>query len=140
MKRSLIITMLLIVGYQLFSQTNITAPPIAPYRPAVLVNNTLYISGQIAINPATKDMIQGGIEEETKQVMENLGSVLKSFSLNFSNLVSCTVYLTDIADYKKVNEIYGSFFPDNLFPARVAIQVSALPKGAKIEISGIAYK
>lgn len=114
--------------------------PIAPYSPGVLSGNTLYISGQIAISPQTKEMTQGSLEEEIRQVMDNLGAVLKSYGMGYPNLVSCTIYMTDIGFYKTINEIYGSYFPDNKFPSRAAIQVSALPKGARVEISGIAVK
>ena len=122
------------------AQENLTPQPIAPYSTGVLSGNTLYISGQIAINPQTKEMVQGSIEEETRQVMDNLGAVLKSFEMGFSNLVSCTIYMTDIGFYKTINVVYGSYFQDEKYPARAAIQVSALPKGARIEISGIAVK
>jgi 2-iminobutanoate/2-iminopropanoate deaminase len=139
--KKIFISLLFILATDLvFCQNNNLPAPIAPYSPGVMTNGTLYISGQIAIIPATKEMVKGSIEEETKQVMENLGAVLKSNGMSYSNLVNCTVYLTDINNYKIVNDIYGSYFPDKKYPARVAVQVAALPKGANIEISGIAVK
>jgi 2-iminobutanoate/2-iminopropanoate deaminase len=84
-------------------------------------------------------MITGDIQEQTRQVMDNIGSVLKSFGFDYSDLVKCTIFMRDMENYKAINEIYGSFFEGN-FPAREAVQVVRLPKNAEIEISGIAVK
>lgn len=139
MKKIVILATFLCSSVFSFTQNN-TPQPIAPYSAGILSGNTLYISGQIAINPETKAMVQNTIEEEIRQVMDNLGIVLKSFGLDYKNLVSCTVYMTDIAYYKVFNDIYAKYFPENKYPSRAAIQVMALPKGARIEVSGIAVK
>ncbi len=139
MKKSLLILLLALGIYTLEAQDKNIPAPIAPYSPAVLVNGTLYISGQIPINPENNEMVTGEISEQTRQVMKNLGSVLKSYGFDYSDLVKCTVYMTDMANYKTINEVYGSFFDGN-FPAREAIQVVKLPKNAEVEISGIAVK
>jgi 2-iminobutanoate/2-iminopropanoate deaminase len=139
MKKSLLILLLALGIYTLEAQDKNIPAPIAPYSPAVLVNGTLYISGQIPINPENNEMVTGEISEQTRQVMKNLGSVLKSYGFDYSDLVKCTVYMTDMANYKTINEVYGSYFEFN-FPAREAIQVVKLPKNAEVEISGIAVK
>jgi 2-iminobutanoate/2-iminopropanoate deaminase len=139
MKKSLLILLLALGIYTLEAQDKNIPAPIAPYSQAVLVNGTLYISGQIPINPENNEMVTGDISEQTRQVMKNLGSVLKSFGFDYSDLVKCTVYMTDMANYKTINEVYGSYFEGN-FPAREAIQVVKLPKNAEVEISGIAVK
>lgn len=122
----------------LAAQENIPAP-IAPYSPGVLVNGTLFISGQIPINPSKNEMITGDIKAQTRQVMENVGSVLKSFGFDYTDLVKCTIFMTNMDNYKAINEVYGSFFEGD-FPAREAVQVVRLPKDAEVEISGIAVK
>jgi 2-iminobutanoate/2-iminopropanoate deaminase len=99
----------------------------------------LYISGQIPINPDTGELLKGDIKNETRQVMENIRAILKANGMSFSDVVKCTVFLTDIGDFKAMNEVYGSFFIDT-FPAREAIEVVNLPLGASIEISAIASK
>jgi 2-iminobutanoate/2-iminopropanoate deaminase len=139
MNKSLFLFVLILISFSIKAQDKNVPAPIAPYSPGVLVNETLYISGQIPINPSTNEMITGDIQEQTRQVMENLGSVLKSFGFDYSDLVKCTVFMTDMENYKAINEIYGSFFEGN-FPAREAVQVVQLPKNAEIEISGIAVK
>lgn len=112
---------------------------IGPYSQAILAGNTLYCSGQIAFKPQTGDLIQGDIEAETAQTLENLGAVLKAAGMTHRNVVSCTVYLTDINDYGQVNEVYARYFNESP-PAREAIEVSALPRGARVEISCIAVR
>ena len=112
---------------------------IGPYSQAVLAGNTLYLSGQIAINPLTGNMVTDNIENETKQVMTNLEAVLKQAGFEFKNVVSTTIYVTDMENYKKVNEIYASYFTSD-FPARATVQVAKLPKNANVEISMIASK
>lgn len=113
--------------------------PIGPYNQAVMHGNTLYISGAIALDPATNNMIQTDIEAETKQVMKNLGEILKAAGMDYSNIVKSTIFVTDLANFAKINAVYGSFFKDN-YPARETVQVTALPKGANVEISAIAVK
>ena len=112
--------------------------PIGPYNQAILVNNTLYASGQIAINPATNELISGGIEEETKQVMENLAAVLDAAGMHFSDVVKCSIFISDMNDFGTINDVYGTYFDDENAPARETVQVAVLPKRVKVEISLIA--
>ena len=112
--------------------------PIGPYNQAILVNNTLYASGQIAINPATNKLISGGIELETKQVMENLAAVLDAAGMDFSDVVKCSIFISDMDDFAAINEVYGSYFDDENAPARETVQVAVLPKHVNVEISLIA--
>lgn len=112
--------------------------PIGPYNQAILVNNTLYASGQIAINPATKELISAGIEEETKQVMENLAAVLDAAGMHFSDVVKCSIFISDMNDFGAINEVYGTYFDDENAPARETVQVAVLPKRVNVEISLIA--
>lgn len=111
--------------------------PIGPYSQAVLKNNTLYVSGQIAINKATGKIVSDSIEEETDQVMKNLKSVLAAANLTFSNVVKCSIFVKDLNNFVKINEIYGKYFPNNP-PARETVEVSRLPKDVNVEISCIA--
>lgn len=112
---------------------------IGPYSQGIHVDNMLYCSGQIAIDPESSGMISGTIEEETEQVMENLRGVLRAASMDFDNVVQCTVYMTDINDYGQVNEVYARYF-DETPPARNAMEVSALPRNARVEISCVAVE
>jgi 2-iminobutanoate/2-iminopropanoate deaminase len=112
---------------------------IGPYSQAVLVNGTLYTSGQIAINPIDECLILENIEAETHQVMKNLEAVLKEARMDFSNIVKCTIFLKDINQYSSINNVYRTYFDDNP-PAREAVQVSELPKSVNLEISAIAVK
>ena len=114
--------------------------PIGPYSQAVQFGNTLYTSGQIAIDPATSHLIITSVEAEAKQVMKNLEAVLEAAEMTFENVIKTTIYLTDMADFAKVNEIYGSYFDEKTAPARETVQVSDLPKGVNVEISMIAMK
>ena|SRR5438270_9524867 len=111
--------------------------PIGPYNQAVLVQNTLYISGQICIDPDTGSMKNRDIQEETHQVMKNLRAVLKEAGMKFDNVVKTTIFITDMARFAEINEIYGKYF-EGSFPARETVQVSALPKNVNVEISMIA--
>ena len=117
--------------------TDAAPKAIGPYSQAVLVGETLYCSGQIAIDPKTGDLVQESIEAETRQVLENLGAVLRAAGMDYKNVVRATVYLADIQDYQAVNKVYNEYFADSK-PARAAVQVAALPKGANVEISCIA--
>lgn len=107
---------------------------IGPYSQGVQTGNTLYCSGQIAIDPDSGSLIEDGIEAETEQVLDNLGAVLRAANMDYSNVVRCTVYLDDINNYGQVNEVYSRYFSESP-PARVAVQVAALPRGAGVEIS-----
>lgn len=113
--------------------------PIGPYSQAVLINHTLYASGQIAIDPQSGELILSSIEAETHQVMKNIGEVLKAVEMDYSHIVKTSIFLSNMNDFPKVNEIYGSYFKDH-FPARETVQVSRLPKDANVEISIIAIK
>lgn len=113
--------------------------PIGPYSQAVAANGFLFISGQVAINPATGDIDASNIKVETQQVMENLGAILKTAGLDFNNVVKATIFLTDMSLFAAVNEIYGSFFSGD-FPARETVAVKGLPKNVNVEISVIAVK
>ena len=114
--------------------------PIGPYNQAVLVGNTLYTSGQIAINPYTNELVLNSIKEETKQVMENLKAVLDAAEMNFEDVVKTTIFLMDMNDFTKINTIYGSYFNEKTAPARETVQVACLPKNVNVEISMIAIK
>jgi 2-iminobutanoate/2-iminopropanoate deaminase len=113
--------------------------PIGPYSPAILKNDTLYVSGQIPTNPETGELTLSSIEAATKQIMDNIGLLLGEAGLNYSNIVKCTIFLTDLEDFAKVNGVYGSYF-ESLPPARETVQVSRLPLNVPIEISCIAIK
>src|SRR5690606_28235614 len=114
--------------------------PIGPYSQAVLVGNTLYTSGQIAINPKTGDLVLDDIETETKQVMENMKAVLEAAEMTFENIIKTTIFIMDMNDFAKTNSVYGSYFDENSAPARETVQVAGLPKGVNVEISMIAMK
>mgnify|MGYP001611815536 CR=1 FL=1 len=114
--------------------------PIGPYSQAVLFGNTLYTSGQIAIDPATNHLILHSVAEEAKQVMKNLEAVLKAADMTFANVIKTTIFLTDMEDFAKVNEIYGSYFDESNAPARETVEVAGLPKSVNVEISMIAMK
>jgi 2-iminobutanoate/2-iminopropanoate deaminase len=111
--------------------------PIGPYNQAVLVNGTLYISGQICIEPSTGNLKNRDIQDETHQVMQNLKSILAEAGMNFDNVVKTTIFITDMNQFSEINEIYGKYFNGD-FPARETVQVSALPKFVNVEISMIA--
>ena len=113
--------------------------PIGPYNQAILTGNTLYISGQVCIDPATGRLKNKDLQEETHQVMHNLKSILQKAGLSFGNVVKTTIFLTDMHRFSEVNEIYGKYFTD-VFPARETVQVSALPKFVNVEISMIAVR
>lgn len=118
----------------------INAPaPIGPYNQAVMAGNFLFVSGQIAIDPISGQLLTDSIEQETHRVMQNIEAILKQAGLDFINVVKTSIFLTDMSDFSMVNEIYGSYFSNN-YPARETIQVSALPKGVHVEISVTAVK
>jgi 2-iminobutanoate/2-iminopropanoate deaminase len=112
--------------------------PIGPYNQAILANNTLYASGQIAINPATNELISGNIKDETKQVMENLAAVLDAAGMHFSNVVKCSIFISDMNDFGAINSVYGTYFDEENAPARETVQVAVLPKRVNVEISLVA--
>jgi 2-iminobutanoate/2-iminopropanoate deaminase len=113
--------------------------PIGPYSQAVLINDTLYVSGQIPLDPLTGDLIVDSIESATHQVMRNIGSLLKEVNLDYSNIVKCSIFLKNMDDFAQMNPIYASYF-STVPPARETVQVSKLPMDVNIEISCIAVK
>lgn len=113
--------------------------PIGPYNQAVMAGDTIYISGQIAIDPATGNMLQDSIQEEAKQVMNNLKAILNEAGMDYANIVKTTIFLKTMNDFSAVNEVYASCFENN-FPARETVAVAGLPKNANVEISVIAVK
>lgn len=114
--------------------------PIGPYNQAVLSDNTLYISGQIALNPETGNLILDTIKTETTQVMSNLKEILLEAGMTFEDVIKSTIFLINMDDFNVVNEIYGSYFNDATAPARETVAVSTLPKNVHVEISMIAKK
>ncbi|MCR4439676.1 MAG: RidA family protein [bacterium] len=112
---------------------------IGPYSQGIKVGNMLFTSGQIAIDPATGQLLTGSIEEQTRRVLDNLGAVLKAAGMDFGDVVSATVYMDDIANYPGINAVYAEYFPKDP-PARCAMQVARLPKGAAVEIALVAIK
>ena len=112
---------------------------IGPYSQAVEVNGTLYISGQVAIDPSTGKVAEGGITGQTTQVMKNIGAILHAAGYGYSDVVKSTCLLSDMANFKAMNEVYGSYYPENP-PARAAFAVKELPLGVLIEIETIAVK
>ena len=119
-------------------KTSNAPKPIGPYNQAVITNNLLFISGQIPLNPKTDTLILDDIENETKQVMENLKSILESVNATFENVVKTSIFLSDMDNFVKVNCVYGSYFNEDTAPARETVEVSRLPKDVNVEISMIA--
>jgi len=117
--------------------TDSAPAPIGPYSQAVMVGSTLYISGQVPIDPATGLVINGDIEAEARQVMQNIGAILQAYGLGYGHIVKTTIFLKDMGDFVRVNAVYGSFFEKD-FPARETVEVSRLPKDVQVEISCIA--
>ena len=111
---------------------------IGPYNQSIKINDTLYISGQIPLLPKTMELVSGNIEEETHQVMKNLESIIKKAKMSFENVVKSTIYLDNMKNFSKVNNVYGSYFEKGDEPARETVAVRSLPKGVRIEISMIA--
>ncbi|WP_063416007.1 Rid family detoxifying hydrolase [Prochlorococcus marinus] len=121
--------------------TTASAPaPVGPYNQAVLAGGWLYCSGQIALDPTNGVMVgQGDVEAETRQVLSNLMAVLTAAGAEPSQVIRTTVYLTDLADFQRVNALYGEIFGDGISPARACVQVAALPKGGRVEIDCVAW-
>lgn len=111
---------------------------IGPYSQAIRAGDVLYVSGQIPLDPATGQIVDGGVEAQTRRVMENLAAVLAAGGAGFDRVVRTTIYLADLGDFAIVNEIYGGYFSDAP-PARATVQVSRLPRDARVEIDAIAY-
>mgnify|MGYP006422864241 FL=1 len=124
---------------KIINTTNAPAP-VGPYNQAILIDDTLYVSGQIALDPVSMKMIEGSIEEEAKKVMQNIKAILQEVDFSFENIIKTTIFITDMNNFSRVNTIYGEYFDNKTAPARETVEVSALPKNAKIEISAIAKK
>ena len=118
--------------------TNKAPAAIGPYSQAIKIDNFLYTSGQISLDAETMEMVTGSIEIETEKVLQNLEEILMKDGLNLTHVIKTTVYLSDLGDFSKMNQVYEKFFADNR-PARACVQVAALPKGAKVEIDAIAH-
>ena len=112
--------------------------PIGPYSQAVLFDDTLYTSGQIAIEPESGKLITGDIALETSQVMKNIREVLREAGMNFTHVLKTTIFIKDMNDFQKINEVYGSFFDEATAPARETVEVARLPKDVNVEISVLA--
>ena len=119
-------------------QTTQAPSAIGPYSQAIRIGEFLYTSGQIALNPKNMEMMNGAIEEETEWVLKNLEAILKADGMSLAHVIKTTVYLTDLGEFARVNQVYEKFFGKTK-PARACVQVSALPKGAKVEIDAIAH-
>ena len=119
-------------------KTDLAPAPIGPYNQAVKAGNMLFASGQIALNPATGELVNANIAEETNQVMSNIAAILKEAGAGFNNIVKTTIFLSDMSLFAEVNEIYGSYFTGN-YPARETVAVKGLPKNVNIEISVTAF-
>ena len=121
--------------------TTVKAPaPIGPYNQAVLSGNTLYTSGQIAINPKTGKLVLDNIQDETRQVMENLKQVLLAADMTFENVIKTSIFISDMHNFSEINTVYGAYFNDETAPARETVEVANLPKFVNVEISAIAVK
>lgn len=114
--------------------------PIGPYNQAILTGNTLYLSGQIALNPSTGELVLNSLKEETTQVMENLNAVLTAAGMSFENVVKSTIFLTDMNNFTEINKVYAQYFKEENAPARETVAVAGLPKSVNIEISMIAVR
>ncbi len=112
--------------------------PIGPYNQAVLSGNTLYTSGQIAIDPKTGELVTANIEAETQQVMKNMKAVLEAAGMTFENVVKTSIFIMNMGDFGTINTVYGSYFNEKTAPARETVQVACLPKNVNVEISMIA--
>ena len=121
-------------------ETEYAPAPIGPYSQAILINQTLYTSGQIAINVKNGELVTSNIIDETEQVMQNLKEVLHAAKMNFEDVVKSTIYITDMDDFVEINKVYGSYFNEKSAPARETVQVAKLPKNVHVEISLIAIK
>ncbi|HEY3344427.1 MAG TPA: RidA family protein [Anaerolineaceae bacterium] len=120
-------------------QTDKAPKALGPYSVAIQLGELVFASGQAGIDPSTNELAPGGIEPETHQVLTNLKNVLEAAGSRMENVVKTTVFLTNMGDFAKMNAIYAAYFTDN-FPARSTVQVSALPKGAMVEIECIAFR
>jgi len=114
--------------------------PVGPYNHSVLANNTLYISGNIAINPENGELVLSTIEEETHQVLKNLGAILEAAGMTYEDVLKCSVFVSDMKMYSRINAVYAEYFKEDTAPARELVEVANLPKFVNVEISAIASK
>ncbi|WP_417940549.1 RidA family protein [Flavobacterium sp. RS13.1] len=114
--------------------------PIGPYNQAILSGNTLYASGQIALNPKTGELVTANIGDETHQVMQNIAAILEAAEMTFENVVKATIFIMDMNNFAAINSVYGSYFNEKTAPARETVQVACLPKNVNVEISIIAVQ
>ena len=114
--------------------------PIGPYNQAVLVKDTLYISGQIALDPSTGELVKGDVKAETKQSLENLKAILEAADMTFENVVKTSIFIKDMHQFSQINEVYSTYFDPETAPARETVEVANLPKFVNVEISMIAVK
>jgi 2-iminobutanoate/2-iminopropanoate deaminase len=115
-----------------------SAPAVGPYNHAVRIGNLLFCAGQIPLDPATGNLVAGDIKAQTERVLENVKTILEDQKLTFANVVKSTVFMTNLADFAGMNDVYAKYFTSD-FPARSTVQVAALPKGANVEIEVVAY-
>ena len=147
-KLNFLLILICLISFNNYSQSNMkkvinskNAPePVGPYNQAILIDGTLYLSGQIALDPKSMKMDNSSIERETIRVLNNIEAVLKEANYDFNDIIKTTIFLTNMEDFNVVNEIYGKRFEKEFAPARETVEVSGLPKNAKIEISVIARK
>ena len=147
-KLNFLLILICLISFNNYSQSNMkkiinskNAPePVGPYNQAILIDGTLYLSGQIALDPKSMKMDNSSIESETIRVLNNIEAVLKEANYDFNDIIKTTIFLTNMEDFNVVNEIYGKRFEKEFAPARETVEVSGLPKNAKIEISVIARK
>ncbi|MBT6030451.1 MAG: RidA family protein [Crocinitomicaceae bacterium] len=118
-------------------ETRNAPSPIGPYSQAVACNGMLYLSGQIALNPETDELVTSSIEAETKQVMENINAILLEAGCSLNSVVKCSIFISDMGNFNKINAVYGAYFTNNA-PARECVEVSVLPKNVNVEITAIA--
>jgi 2-iminobutanoate/2-iminopropanoate deaminase len=121
-------------------ETTKAPAPIGPYSQAVLFDNTLYTSGQISINPETGNLVLDNITRETEQVMQNLKAVLEKAEMNFDHVLKATIFIKNMDDFQEINRVYGSYFKEEIAPARETVEVARLPRNVNVEISVLARK
>jgi 2-iminobutanoate/2-iminopropanoate deaminase len=119
--------------------TDAAPDPIGPYSQAIAINGMLFVSGQICLDPFSGALMMGSIEEETTQVMENIKAILAAAEMDFENVVKCSIFLSDMGTFPRVNEVYGRYF-SNVPPARETVEVSRLPRNVNVEISVVAIR
>ncbi len=120
--------------------TSLAPSPVGPYNQSILAGNTLYVSGQIAINSSTGELVLTNIQDETHQVMKNIGYILEAAGMKYENIVKCSVFVNDMDKYAEINAVYAQYFDEAIAPARELVQVSNLPKYVNVEISCIAVQ